>query len=68
MQKVKQVGAKLLQAFIRACTLILIILPATLFLLQVVSLVTALPFASWPKYFDPRSRLGIGGSGDLHLP
>ena len=58
MQKAKQVGTELLLALVWACTIMLIILPAALFLIQVLSLVAALPFASWPEALDLRNRFG----------
>ena len=66
MQKARQIGTELLLALVWACTLMLIILPAVLFLLQVLSLVTALPFASWPEALDLRNR--FGWTGDLIFP
>lgn len=68
MQKARQIGTELLLALIWAYTLMLIILPATLFLLQILSLMTALPFASWPEALDLRIRFGIDRTGDLIFP
>ncbi|KIX17788.1 hypothetical protein SY26_12970 [Paracoccus sp. 228] len=66
MQKARQIGTELLLALTWACTLMLIILPAVLFLLKVLSLVTALPFASWPEALDLQNR--FGWTGDLIFP
>ena len=35
---------------------------------RVLSLMTALPFASWPEALDLRIRFGIDGTGDLIFP
>lgn len=66
MQKARQIGTELLLALVWACTLMLIILPTALFLLQVLSLVTALPFASWPEALNLRNR--FSWTGDLIFP
>lgn len=66
MLKAKQIGIELLLALVWGRTLILIILPASIFLLRLLSLMTALPFANWPEALTLRNR--DGGTGDLIFP
>ena len=68
MQKLRQIRIELLLAFIWACTLVLIILPVVLFILQILSFVATLPFASWPEYFNPQNLLGPGRYGKFSFP
>jgi hypothetical protein len=53
MQELVQIRTELLLAFIWACTLVLIMLPTALFILQILNFVTTIPFASWPESLNP---------------